>query len=160
MITAATLKREEYESMHMMKNIGRFGAMSVLSALIFALGPGCALMSEAPDPASGRWEGHWYLGKATQPAGVLNADITSTGRDSWNAVFYAEFGGAATYEVRLPGHRDGERVVFEGEIDLGAASGGVFTWSGGIDGDVFSGVYTSRLPSGTFKLERAEAAPQ
>lgn len=146
--------------MNMMKKIARLGGMPVFSMLILAVLPACALMRDAPDPASGHWEGHWYLGKSTQPAGVLNADITSTGRDSWNAVFYAEFGGAATYEVRLPGHREGERVVFEGEIDLGAASGGVFTWSGGIDGDVFSGVYTSRLPSGTFKLDRAEAAPQ
>ena len=46
-------------------------------------------------------------------------------------VSHATFGGFGEYDVRLEGQRDGDKVVFDGAVDLGETSGGVFDWTGG-----------------------------
>ena len=76
---------------------------------------------------------------------------------TWDATFFASFGGFGEYEVAMEGARDGDRVVFGGSVDLGETSGGVFDWDGEVEGDEFRGAYTSKMISGTFKMQRAAA---
>jgi hypothetical protein len=130
--------------------------LSIFSAAVFAiLFSGCAYFERAQsDPATGQWEGSWYVGNSTQPAGGLKADVTRTGPNQWEAIFDAEYGQQSRYQVVMPGKLQDGVVIFQGDVDLGQASGGVFNWSGRIEGDTFNGVYTSRGISGTFKLNR------
>lgn len=134
------------------------GALALLSV---ALLNGCASWPwGGKDDVSGNYEGHWFVGNSERPAGGLNATITpGEKRGEFLAKFDAEFGQRATYEVDLAGHREGEKVVFAGEEDLGEASGGVFAWKGEIDNGVFNGSYTSKFVNGTFKMTKVEAQP-
>lgn len=137
---------------------------SRLLMLAFALGStvgiaSCSRLFAKPfDPASGNWKGHWFVGNATKPAGGLDCVIQKPVKGEWKAEFDAEFGQRARYQVDLVGHREGDKVVFGGQVDLGAASGGVFDWSGEIAGNEFNGKYTSKAISGTFKLTKSDAA--
>lgn len=118
---------------------------------------GCASLSGAPhDPATGDWEGSWYGSDPTTPAGWLKCHIEPAGKDRWSAVFSAGFGGEASYDVELVGRREGDRVVFGGGEDLGETSGGIFNFIGAIEGDDFSGDYTSQFINGTFKMTRVK----
>jgi hypothetical protein len=147
----------------MLLGVGRHFKTAGGSLLVvaIALSAGCALFSGSkPDPAIGQWDGHWSVGASTQPVGGLKATITpGEKRGEYKAVFDAEFGQRAKYEVPLEGKRQGEKIVFEGDVDLGAASGGVFNWTGEIAGAEFNGVYKSPLVSGTFKLIKTPDQP-
>lgn len=129
---------------------------SLFSGLILAQFGENLLAWHRSDPASGRWEGDWFIMKIQKPLGGLNCDIERTGPDEWKAEFEAEFGQTAIYRIPLTGRRDRNRVVFGGDVDLGAASGGVFTWTGDADGKEFNGTYTSLYYKGTFKLHRVD----
>ena len=76
---------------------------TILTTFVFAVNlTGCALLGGGDiDTASGSWEGHWYVGESTTAAGVLNCEIERVSKEEWKAVFYAEFGGEATYNVEL-----------------------------------------------------------
>lgn len=126
--------------------------------IVFAVNlTGCALLDGGEtDTASGSWEGHWYVGESTSAAGVLNCEIERVDKDEWKAVFYAEFGGEATYNVELSGRRGEGAVVFGGKVDLGQTSGGVFDWGGEADGVVFKGKYTSQFINGWFEMKKVE----
>ena len=119
-----------------------------------ALLSGCALLGSAADPVSGRWEGNWYVGDSATPAGTLTCEVQRVASNEWKAIFTAGFGGEGDYEVELAGSREGDSVVFGGDVDLGATAGGVFNWQGEAGPDVFTGVYTSQFISGTFKMDR------
>jgi hypothetical protein len=60
----------------------------------------------------------------------------------------------ATYELTLRGRTEGRRVLFEGEVDLGRAGGGVYAWSGEIAADIFQGVFRHPAGDGRFELVR------
>lgn len=131
---------------------GLMGTAAII-AIAFAANA-CALWAEK-DPVAGHWEGSWYLNKIAKPGGALRCDVTRVSKAQWKADFDAEFGGRANYSVELLGERKGEVVVFGGDVDLGAASGGVFKWTGEADGEKFTGKYSSTLYGGTFEMKRA-----
>ena len=119
-----------------------------------ALLSGCALLGSTVDPVSGQWEGNWYVGDSATPAGTLTCEVQRVASNEWKAIFTAGFGGEGDYEVELAGSREGDNVVFGGDVDLGATAGGVFNWQGKAGPDAFTGVYTSQFISGTFKMDR------
>ena len=137
-------------------------ATAVILAAV--LSGGCAHLREGESAVmvSGSYDGDWYGPNAERPLGELSCTIVRRDRETWDAVFFASFGGFGEYDVRLEGRRVGERVVFDGSIDLGETSGGVFDWTGEIVGERFTGTYTSRFISGTFRLVKTspEAAAQ
>lgn len=135
-------------------NRNPFMLSTLFSGLILAQFAENLVAWHRSDPASGRWEGSWYIMKIEKPLGGLNCDIERTGPDEWKAVFEAEFGQTALYKIPLTGRRDRNRVVFGGDVDLGAASGGVFNWTGEADGRKFNGRYTSLYYKGTFSMDR------
>lgn len=134
-------------------------AASVLAiALLFT---GCATnggdYDKPADTVSGFYDGHWYGPDPEKPLGTLNCTVTPAGGDKWNAHFVATFGETGEYDVDLRGVRDGDRVVFGGNEDLGEDQGGMFKWTGQISGDAFTGNYAASTYKGTFRMERAEA---
>ena len=130
---------------------------TMLLMLFLVSGAGCSHLQESGtrDHASGYYEGNWYGPNPDRPLGELTCTIVPRGDETWHATFFATFGGVGEYEVALEGRRDGESVKFEGAVDLGATSGGVFDWHGEIVGNDFNGSYTSQGISGTFRMVRA-----
>ena len=121
-------------------------------SLILVTAFGCARNTSDVDPFSGSWEGGWYIGNSPEPAGWVKCTSVRVGNDVWKAVFETGFGGEAIYEFDVEGKLVGDRVVFEGKVDLGQTSGGVFTWRGEADGDKFGGTYSSSFVKGRFDL--------
>lgn len=130
----------------------------VLMLAMAVVAGGCAHTREsAPvDTVTGYYEGHWYGPNPDRPLGELTATIVPAGPNTWDATFFATYGGFGEYEVPMQGQREGDKVLFGGDMDLGETAGGVFTWTGEIEGDQFNGVYTSKGISGTFRMTRAE----
>ena len=137
----------------------RWSGLTLVAVAALGLSAGCRHLGEhrAQDTVSGYYEGDWYGPNPDRPLGELTCTITPAGPDAWDALFFATFGGFGEYEVGLEGHREGERVVFGGSVDLGETSGGVFNWDGEIVGDEFNGTYTSQGINGSFRMERAPA---
>lgn len=136
----------------------RLLAAVVLPAL--ALAGGCQSMRifGGGDPATGTWEGSWYIGSSEQPGGPLTAVVESAGKDQWLAVFMAGFGQGAegTYNVDIKGRREGDRIVFGGQTDQGENSGGIYTFSGTIERNLFQGQYEAGpIFRGRFVMQRA-----
>jgi len=126
--------------------------------LLTVLISGCAHMSGSGGgaDAAGYYAGHWYGPNPNQPLGELNCTITATGGGNYDALFFATFGGMGEYEVPLKGTTQDDAVVFDGSVDLGETSGGVFDWKGTIVEGEFNGSYTSKFINGTFKMGKAE----
>lgn len=113
----------------------------------------------SPDPASGTWTGAWYRVGEREPAGALGCRLEPAGPGVWEARFETGADVEANYELRLRGRREGSRVVFGGSVDLGAAGGGIYQWSGEIDGEVFQGTFQHPSGDGRFEmLRRRDAA--
>jgi hypothetical protein len=111
----------------------------------------------APDTVSGLYQGDWYGPNPDRSLGELDCSIARKDAETWDATFSATFGGFGEYDVSLEGKRVDDKVVFEGSIDLGETSGGVFDWTGEIVGDQFNGSYTSKFINGTFRMVKAAA---
>lgn len=107
------------------------------------------------DTVSGYYAGHWYGPNPEKPLGTLNCTITPTGPDQWQADFIATFGEVGEYEVPLEGRREDGKVLFGGDVNLGETDG-VYSWTGEIVGDEFTGNYTSNYINGSFHMNRAE----
>jgi len=125
--------------------------------LLIPLGAaGCAVFGgeAGPDPVSGSWTGAWYRAGEKQPAGPLNFSMTPLAPGRWRAVVEVSTEVEAIYELTLQGRAEGRRVLFEGEVDLGRAGGGVYAWSGEIAGDIFQGVFRHPSGDGRFELVR------
>jgi hypothetical protein len=131
-------------------------ALSLLAVAILAAGCAHTRESQLADTVSGYYEGNWYGPNPDRPLGELTCTIVPAGPGAWDATFFATYGGAGEYEVALQGHREGERVIFGGDVNLGETAGGIFTWNGAIEGDQFNGTYTSKGINGTFRMTRAE----
>lgn len=138
-----------------MKSSSRL-AIVVMVCIALISATGCQYIADIgwKDPVTGKWEGDWYIQKMPKPGGKLKCDVERIARNEWKAIFEAEFGQTAAYKVELMGKREGDKVVFGGDVDLGAASGGVFTWTGEADGTKFNGKYSSKLYGGHFEMDR------
>jgi hypothetical protein len=120
-----------------------------------------AMPIPAEDPIVGAWEGTWE--DADGHSGQLKAIVTPA-RTAAN-VYDVEF--HATYfndwfdhvsVVTLTGKRIGNKVVFEGEKDLGSMAGGVYRYTGHITPAYFHADYTtdSNKYRGIYELRRPE----
>ena len=136
----------------------RMTPYTLILTCITLVASGCAHLGESGNEtsAAGFYDGHWYGPNPENALGQLTCTITSTGDDTWDALFFATFGGQGEYEVELKGVTEGDTIIFEGSVDLGVTSGGVFDWGGTIKGEVFDGSYTSKFINGTFKMSKAE----
>ena len=111
--------------------------------------------SAGADPSVSTWVGTWVDTRKADHGGDLNCEAKQTGDDRWEARFYGNCGREYSYQIDMVGQREGERVKFEGDVDLGKADGGVYTWTGYIDGDKFTGEYTTAAgKAGHFEMTR------
>lgn len=108
---------------------------------------------KAPQVA-GKWTGTWESASDKRHSGGLSCEATSAKKNEWEAVFTAEFGKTKAYTVKLKGKPQGDKVVFGGEVDLGKADGGVFTWTGRATETEFTGEYQGGGDTGSFKMTR------
>ena len=133
-----------------------FATLAIVVIFTAVLISGCGHLREAgpSDRVSGHYDGNWYGPNVEQPLGELSCVIVRRDGETWDATFSASFGGFGEYDLRLEGRRDGDKVVFGGSIDLGETSGGVFDWSGEIRDELFTGSYSSRFISGTFRMTK------
>ena len=113
--------------------------------------------AEKPAPTvTSHWSGRWQSNKAKEHAGGLTCEAAAKADGEWEATFTAEFGRTKAYKIPLKGKREGDKVVFGGEVNIGAEKGeGVFKWTGHADEKEFVGEYEGGGDKGTFKMERA-----
>lgn len=141
-----------------MKSITRCTRLAAVTLALLAMA-GCASfpMFWGPDPASGEWEGDWYVQGNERPLGVVRATVERVSKDEWRADFYAEFGGGfGNYESKLVGHREGNAIVFAGAEDLGETEGGIFTFTSRVENDEFLVDYSALAYKGTVVMTRVE----
>jgi hypothetical protein len=102
-----------------------------------------------------RWTGTW---KAQEPghAGELFCVARQLDEQNWKATFSGYCNRQFLYEIEMKGRKDGDKVVFEGQADLGEKDGGVYRWTGHLAGDAFVGQYTSASgKKGEFQMKLA-----
>jgi hypothetical protein len=100
----------------------------------------------------GNWDGDWKNDDGH--GGTLTAQVIAEGEDNYKAIFTAYYGPVSVFKVALKGKREKEAVKFGGKVDLGAAFGGEFDWTGGVSGESFTGRYTSAKDIGQFTLKK------
>lgn len=110
------------------------------------------------DPRAGRWEGRWEGGKVL--GGVLTCELAPVGEDAYEARFGAKVLGLFPYryDVCLSGSDERGRFVFEGTKDLGLTRGGVYRFTGAIEGDVLECTFESAVYRGIFRLRKSVEA--
>jgi hypothetical protein len=120
-------------------------------AMIFALCLPIPL-ADSVDPVMGNWDGEWKNDDGH--GGRLAAQVIAEGEDNYKAIFTAYYGPISVFKVSLKGKREKQEVKFGGKVDIGAAFGGEFDWTGGVNGDAFVGKYTSAKDVGQFTLKK------
>ena len=99
------------------------------------------------------WKGRWDGGG--EHRGELKCLARHLSGEDWEATFTGTGNGKFAYEVVMRGRKTGDKIVFTGEADLGDKDGGLYQWSGEIDGKGFIGRYSSEKgKKGTFKMGR------
>jgi len=106
------------------------------------------------DAMIGRWEGSWVSTKSGHK-GSLKAVIELDEGDVYNAYFHATYARILTFKQEIPlnAKRDGDRVTFKGEADLGGIWG-KYQHDGYVEGDKYFSDYTSASDVGTFEMTR------
>jgi hypothetical protein len=116
-----------------------------------------AVHADATDSVMGIWDGDWRNDDGH--GGKLAAHVIAEGNDNYKAVFTAYYGPVAVFRVSLKGKREKDAVKFGGKVDLGAAFGGEFDWTGGVADEKFTGRYTSAKDVGEFTLRKVRKTP-
>lgn len=93
-------------------------------------------------------------------AKTLRAQVVGMSDNRWRAVFYvgAEGVDEARTEINGRAKKDGP-AVFDGEVDLGDALGGVFKVTGTIADEAFTGSFSGKSGKGEFELARVFLEP-
>lgn len=104
------------------------------------------------------YHGTWK-GDQTGYGGDLHCVVRKLDGENYSAVFSGYCGRDFVFQITMNGKRSGDKVLFEGEADLGEKDG-VYRWSGELTGTTFTGKYTS--PTGkkgefSMKLEDPKA---
>jgi hypothetical protein len=106
-----------------------------------------------------KWEGTWQA-KGSQQCKELKCVARPVGDGGWQATFTGVCNRRFSFQVNMRGRAVGDKVVFEGNTELGEENGGTYTWSGSIVGKLFSGKYKSTGgKQGTFEMKPA-AGPE
>lgn len=88
------------------------------------------------------WTGTWQGDKAGY-GGDLHCVARRIEGEDYSAVFSGYCGREYAFQIAMNGKKDGDRITFAGEVDLGDKDGGKYQWTGEILGDSFNGKYTS-----------------
>jgi len=140
----------------------------VTVCLLVAVAAGCsferkwnamAAKDKSTDALAGRWSGAWQ----SEPSGhdgTLRAIIEQTGEHEYSAYFKATYAVLFTFKQKIPltAQREGDRITFQGEADLGAPWG-KYAHDGYVEGDTYFSRYTSANDHGTFTMQRVTDAP-
>ena len=119
-----------------------------------ALAASALLLAACHSGQTQRWSGNWQ-GNPTGYGGDLHCTVEQLDGDQWRAEFTGNCGRDFSYQITMDGTAEGEKVVFSGDADLGEQDGGVYHWTGEMDGELFEGEYTSTTgKTGTFRMER------
>jgi len=112
------------------------------------------------DALVGRWEGRW-LSDVNGHNGKLRCLINHQTNDIYVARFRATywklFRFSSTVPLQVTPQETGWR--FQGEVDLGKLSGGVYRYDGSATQTDFHSTYHSKYDHGIFEMRRIPAAP-
>jgi acetyl esterase/lipase len=106
------------------------------------------------------WAGTW---KGTEPnhGGDLKCLARRLDPSHWQATFSGHCGRDFAFEIDMKGQQEGDRIKFEGQVDLGEKNGGVYHWTGEIAGDTFDGRYaTEKGQKGQFQMKQSPPRQQ
>ncbi|RJP19663.1 MAG: DUF1080 domain-containing protein [Candidatus Omnitrophota bacterium] len=123
-----------------------------LLPVIFAVG--LAQAAEPNIPVYGNWQGEF-----TSPEWqnrTIRAQIVGESWDSYRAVLYVGAKEGEEQRVEVKGKTQKNVTHFEGQVDLGADLGGVFTVSGHVTKGDFKGALKGEGGYGIFELKRVE----
>jgi len=109
---------------------------------------------DATQRSTQRWQGRWHSEKHGA-GGRLRAVSEAPKSGQCEVFFEAGWHGFTTaYPVALRAETKEKRLFLSGQHDLKSCfGGGVYTYSGTMDGSVFSTRYSSSYDAGTFTLE-------
>lgn len=121
-----------------------------IAALLLAmvLGSGCQ------SKPNFQWAGTW---QSNEPGhnGDLYCSVDQVSDQQWQAQFTGYCGRYFAYDITMQGYREGDAIVFKDQVDLGESDGGVYEWTGRIEGEQFKGQYESLAgKQGTFTMAR------
>lgn len=121
------------------------GVVCVVAAL------STACRSHFEGPYAGTWQSD-----GGDLGGTLRCEAERVDGKRWRALFAGKCADLFEYEVEMNGRRMEDRVVFWGEADLGQENGDIYTWTGQINEDKFTGKYetSSGQKAGSFTMTR------
>lgn len=132
--------------------------------VLLCLGAGCSFnrdwrrMAAHPvrtNDVSGRWIGLWRSDRNGHN-GQLRCILTPHSTNAYMARFRARFWKvfAASYAVPLTLTKTNNHYTFQGQANLGALGGGIYTYDGTITPFAMESIYNSKRDYGTFVLRR------
>jgi len=139
-----------------------FGAVSACSTYETAgvAGTDASVYAEernTQSPAKGQWVGTWSaVGSNGDGGQYISALCIQKGPGEWLATFDAVCNAEYSFTVEMTGRQEGDKVIFEGDADLGEQYGGVFHWSGIVENGKFLGKYKAANYDGSFEMTKAE----
>ncbi len=102
-----------------------------------------------------RWSGSWVDERSSDHGGDLRCISRRLDETNWQATFSGFCGREFGYDIEMHGRQDDSAVKFDGEVDLGEEDGGVYTWTGVMQGNYFDGEYATRTgKAGSFAMVR------
>ena len=107
----------------------------------------------------GRWVGEW-ISEANGHRGALRGVLTRGESGDYKASFHAVYAKVlrVCYSVQLHGTWSDAKLKLEGEADLGALAGGIYSYRGEADETKFSCTYKCKYDHGTFQMTPASQA--
>ena len=104
---------------------------------------------------SSGWAGTWQQDGDPDHGGDLHCNVKQLDDQDWSARFTGYCGRYFAYKITMKGRTEGDAVLFHGESDLGEQDGGLYQWTGQIEGDRFTGKYSSSAgKTGSFAMSR------
>ncbi|MCD6051016.1 MAG: hypothetical protein K0Q55_2419 [Verrucomicrobia bacterium] len=145
-----------------MKISARILALTLLVALL----SGCTSFerewrhARLEPPAAGQslagpWQGTWLSG-ANGHTGELRCIVTQKQTDEYEFWFKATYWKIfrARYLVTMPVEKTAEGWTFKGQENLGPLAGGIYSYTGSVNGTNLNATYSCKFDHGIFKLSR------
>lgn len=108
----------------------------------------------AGDAFMGNYEGEYKT--EAYDVGAIYAQVIAQGNGSYRAVFRVGFNGKDAPGGSLVGNKEGNKVVFDGTIDVGYDLGGTYDVKGEIVDSKFSGHFSGSEASGNITMNKVE----
>ncbi|NOY61159.1 MAG: DUF1080 domain-containing protein [Calditrichaeota bacterium] len=122
------------------------------SAMMFFLLTVTALF--AGDAFMGNYEGEYKT--EAYDVGSIFAQVIAEGNGSYRAVFRVGYDGKDAPGGSLVGHKKGNKVIFDGTIDVGYDLGGSYGVKGEIDDSKFTGHFSGSEANGNITMNKVE----